>query len=77
MRPVLVRFGVYEVDLTEGVLSKNGRRINLQEQPFRLLSILLEHPGETVSREQLKQALWAADTFVEFDRGLNAAMAAS
>ncbi|MFL6350683.1 MAG: transcriptional regulator [Bryobacteraceae bacterium] len=57
------------------MLIKSGRRIKLQEQPFRLLSILLEHPGDTVSREQLRQALWAVDTFVDFDRGLNAAMA--
>ncbi len=70
-----VRFGVFELDLTEGVLIKNGRSIKLQEQPFRLLSILLEHPGETVTREQLRQVLWTADTFVDFDRGLNAAMA--
>src|SRR5438270_5405448 len=68
-------FGLFEVDLTEGVLIKNGRRIKLQEQPFRILAILLEHPGETVSRERLRQALWTADTFVDFDRGLNAAMA--
>jgi Tol biopolymer transport system component/DNA-binding winged helix-turn-helix (wHTH) protein len=73
-RPAVVRFGLFEVDLAEGVLIKNGRRIKLQEQPFRLLSILLEHPGETVTREQLRQVLWVADTFVDFDRGLNAAM---
>ena len=70
-----MRFGVFELDLTEGVLIKGGHRINLQEQPFRLLSILVQHPGKTVTREQLRQALWPADTFVDFDRGLNAAMA--
>jgi Tol biopolymer transport system component/DNA-binding winged helix-turn-helix (wHTH) protein len=74
-RSEVLRFGLFEVDLTEGVLIKNGRRIKLQEQPFRILAILLEHPGETVSREQLTQALWTDDTFVDFDRGLNAAMA--
>ena len=74
-RPALLRFGLFELDLAEGVLIKNGRRIKLQEQPFRLLSILLEHPGETVTREQLTQALWPADTFVDFDRSLNAAVA--
>jgi Tol biopolymer transport system component/DNA-binding winged helix-turn-helix (wHTH) protein len=74
-RPALVRFGLFELDLAEGVLIKNGRRIKLQEQPFRLLSILLEHPGETVTREQLAQGLWPADTFVDFDRSLNAAVA--
>jgi Tol biopolymer transport system component/DNA-binding winged helix-turn-helix (wHTH) protein len=70
-----VRFGVFQLDLTEGVLTKNGRPVKLQEQPFRLLCILLEHSGETVTREQLRQVLWTADTFVDFDRGLNAAMA--
>lgn len=54
---------------------KQGRRINLQEQPFRVLAILLENPGQTVTREQLRQALWTADTFVDFDRSLNAAVA--
>ncbi len=75
VRSEILRFGVFELDLTEGVLIKGGHRINLQEQPFRLLSILVQHPGETVTREQLRQALWPADTFVDFDRGLNAAMA--
>lgn len=75
VRPEIVRFGIFELDLTEGVLIKGGHRITLQEQPFRLLSILVEHPGRTVTREQLRQALWTADTFVDFDRGLNAAMA--
>ncbi|MBV8071988.1 MAG: PD40 domain-containing protein [Acidobacteriaceae bacterium] len=75
VRPEVVRFGLFEVELTEGVLIKDGRKIKLQEQPFRLLSILLEHAGKTVTREELRQALWKADTFVDFDRGLNAAMA--
>lgn len=75
VRPEIVRFGLFELDRTEGVLIKNGHRIKLQEQPFRLLSILLEHAGGTVTREQLRQALWKADTFVDFDRGLNAAIA--
>ncbi|MBV8865418.1 MAG: winged helix-turn-helix domain-containing protein, partial [Acidobacteriaceae bacterium] len=71
----IVRFGVFELDLTEGALTKSGHRIKLQEQPLRLLSMLVQHPGETVSREHLRQALWPTDTFVDFDRGLNAAMA--
>ncbi|MBV9497930.1 MAG: winged helix-turn-helix domain-containing protein, partial [Acidobacteriaceae bacterium] len=75
VRPEIVRFGVFELDLTEGLLIKGGHRIKLQEQPFRLLSMLVKCPGETVTREQLRQALWTADTFVDFDRGLNAAMA--
>jgi Tol biopolymer transport system component/DNA-binding winged helix-turn-helix (wHTH) protein len=75
VRTDVVRFGLFELDLAQGVLMKEGRRIKLQEQPFRILSILLERPGQTVTREQFRQALWTADTFVDFDRGLNAAMA--
>jgi len=70
-----VRFGLFEVDIDERVLTKNGRRIRLQNQPFRLLEMLLKHPGEIVTREQLREALWSADTFVDFDRSLNAAAA--
>ncbi len=75
VRADVVRFGLFELDLAQGVLMKEGRRIRLQEQPFRILSILLERPGQTVTREQFRQALWTADTFVDFDRSLNAAMA--
>src|SRR5437763_12143409 len=74
-RTDFVRFGLFELDLAQGVLTKEGRRIRLQEQAFRVLSILLERPGQTVTREQFRQALWTADTFVDFDRGLNAAIA--
>jgi DNA-binding winged helix-turn-helix (wHTH) protein len=63
------------VDLTEGALRKSGRKLRLQDQPFRLLVMLLEQPGETVTRERLKEALWSADTFVDFDHSLNAAVA--
>lgn len=73
--PQLVRFGLFELDLSAGELAKNGRRLKLQEQPFRLLTLLLEHPGQTVSRERLREALWPADTFVDFDHSLNAAVA--
>jgi hypothetical protein len=69
-RTDFVRFGLFELDLAQGVLTKEGRKIKLQEQPFRVLSILLERPGQTVTREQFRQALWTADTFVDFDRGL-------
>lgn len=75
VRRGVVRFGLFELDLTEALLIKNGHRIKLQEQPCRLLSMLLEHPGETVTREQLRQVLWPADTFVDFDRSMNAAVA--
>jgi DNA-binding winged helix-turn-helix (wHTH) protein/dipeptidyl aminopeptidase/acylaminoacyl peptidase len=71
----VVHFGLFEVDLSEGTLAKNGRQIKLQEQPFRLLAMLLEQPGETITRERLKEALWSGDTFVDFDHSLNAAVA--
>jgi DNA-binding winged helix-turn-helix (wHTH) protein/tetratricopeptide (TPR) repeat protein len=67
-------FGVFEVDLRSGELRKRGVRIKLQEQPFQILSLLLERPGELVTREELRQKLWPAHTFVDFDRSLNKAM---
>lgn len=67
----LVRFGVFEVDLQAGELRKSGVKIKLQEQPFQILALLLEHPGQVVTREELRQRLWPADTFVEFDHSLN------
>src|SRR5580693_9020544 len=67
-------FGVFEVDLRSGELRKRGVRIKLQEQPFQILSLLLERPGEVVTRDELRQKLWAAHTFVDFDRSLNKAM---
>jgi DNA-binding winged helix-turn-helix (wHTH) protein/tetratricopeptide (TPR) repeat protein len=67
-------FGVFEVDLRAAELRKHGVRIKLQEQPFQILSVLLEHPGEVVTREELRQKLWPAHTFVDFDRSLNKAM---
>jgi len=69
-----VRFGVFEVDLRSGELHKHGIKIKLHDQPFQVLAMLLEHPGELVTREQLHQKLWAADTFVDFDVGLNSAI---
>jgi Tol biopolymer transport system component/DNA-binding winged helix-turn-helix (wHTH) protein len=68
------RFGVFEVDLRAGELRRNGMKIKLQEQPFRVLALLLEKSGEIVSREELRNRLWAADTFVDFDHSLNAAI---
>lgn len=70
--PRLVRFGVYEADLATGELRKRGIRLKLQDQPFRVLALLLERPGELVTREEMQQKLWPADTFVDFDHGLNA-----
>lgn len=70
----IVRFGVFEVDLVSGELRKNGSRIRLQEQPFQVLTMLLEHPGEMVTRDDLRAKLWPADTFVDFDHSLNTAV---
>jgi Tol biopolymer transport system component/DNA-binding winged helix-turn-helix (wHTH) protein len=72
--PQVVRFGTFEVDLRLGELRKNGVRLKLTGQPFQILVILLEHPGDLVTREQLQRRLWPSDTFVDFDRGLNAAI---
>ena len=69
-----MRFGTYEVDLRLGELRKNGIRVKLTGQPFQILVILLEHPGDLVTREQLQRRLWPSDTFVDFDSGLNAAI---
>jgi len=70
----VIRFGVFEVDLKAGELRKHGFRMKLAEQPFQVLAMLLERPGETVSREELRARLWQGDTFVDFDHGLNNAV---
>ena len=69
-----VRFGAFEVDLRSGEVYKHGIRLKLQDQPFRVLAFLLERPGDVVTREELRQRLWHADTFVDFDTGLNSAI---
>jgi Tol biopolymer transport system component/DNA-binding winged helix-turn-helix (wHTH) protein len=69
-----VRFGLFEVDLRVGELRRNGSKIRLQDQPFQVLAFLLERPGQLVTREELHTHLWPADTFVDFDHGLNAAI---
>src|SRR5579863_5641189 len=71
---VWLRFGVFELDLRAGELRKHGLRIRIQEQPFQVLVMLLEHPGDVVTREELQKKLWPADTFVDFDHGLNKAI---
>src|SRR6266481_3295742 len=68
---VRFRFGVFELDLRAGELRKHGLRVRLQEQPFQVLTALLERPGEVVTREEIQKKLWPADTFVDFDHGLN------
>lgn len=72
--PRVVRFGTYEVDLRSRELRKNGLKVRLTGQPFQILTILLERPGELVPREELQKRLWTGDTFVDFDSGLNAAV---
>ena len=69
-----VRFGLFEVDLRAGELRKNGIKIKLQEQPFRVLVTLLQRPGDVFTREELHRELWPTDTFVDFEHGLNAAV---
>jgi TolB-like protein/DNA-binding winged helix-turn-helix (wHTH) protein len=73
-RPPTVRFGTFEADLGTRELRKGGVRIKLPGQPFELLVMLLERPGEVVPREELRQRLWSADTFVDFDAGVNTAI---
>jgi TolB-like protein len=69
-----IQFGVFEVDLRAGELRRRGVKVKLQEQPLQILQILLERPGEVVTREELQQRIWPADTFVDFDHGLNNAI---
>jgi TolB-like protein/DNA-binding winged helix-turn-helix (wHTH) protein/Tfp pilus assembly protein PilF len=69
-----IRAGLFEIDLGCGEVHKSGRKVPLQEQPFRVLAILLERPGEVITREELQARLWPADTFVGFDEGLNTAI---
>src|SRR5437899_7012999 len=70
----ILRFGVFEVDVRAGELRKQGVRIKLQEQPFHVLTVLLQRPDEVVTREELRSENWPADTFVDFDNSLNTAI---
>jgi DNA-binding winged helix-turn-helix (wHTH) protein/Tfp pilus assembly protein PilF/TolB-like protein len=70
----LFRFGLFEADLENARLTRNGVRIRLQEQPFRILALLLERAGQVVTREELRQELWPSGTYVDFDGSLNAAL---
>jgi len=70
----VVRFGLFEADLQSGELSRQGTKVRLQEQPFQILTLLLEKPCEVVTRAELRARLWPSDTFVDFDHGLNAAV---
>lgn len=70
----VIRFGLFELDLQTGDLRKQGGIIKLQDQPFQVLVLLLRRPGEVVTREELRNGIWPADTFIEFDQGLNTAI---
>jgi cholera toxin transcriptional activator len=72
--PRVARFGIFEADFDSGELRKQGRRVKIQEQPFQLLCLLLDRAGGLVSREELREKLWPAGTFVDFDHGLNSAV---
>ena len=72
--PALVRFGVFEADLRAGELRRNGVKVRIQDLPFRALVVLLSHPNEVVTREDLRQALWPDGVFVDFDRGISSAI---
>src|SRR6516164_5713410 len=69
-----VCFGPFKLDLKAGELLQDGRKVLLQEQPFQVLKMLLDHPGEVVTREEIRKKLWPNDTIVEFDHSINAAI---
>jgi DNA-binding winged helix-turn-helix (wHTH) protein len=69
-----IRFGAYRVDLRTGELRKHGQKVRLAGRPFQILAMLLEQPGELLTREELQSRLWPADTFVDFEHGVNAAV---
>jgi TolB-like protein/DNA-binding winged helix-turn-helix (wHTH) protein/Tfp pilus assembly protein PilF len=71
----VVRFGTYEVSLQSGEVRKSGLRIRVQQQPIKLLEVLLEHPGEVVTREELRSRVWPDESFGDFDQALNIAVA--
>jgi cholera toxin transcriptional activator len=73
----LIHFGVFQVNLRTGELRKNGSKMKLEGQPFQILALLLERPGDLVTREELEQKLWAPGTFVDFEHSINAAVSAS
>src|SRR5271163_1792503 len=74
-RNSIFRFGTYEVSLQSGEVRKAGLRIRVQQQPMKLLEILLERPGEVVTREELRSRIWADESFGDFDQAVNIAIA--
>jgi DNA-binding winged helix-turn-helix (wHTH) protein len=73
-KPVVIRFGAFELDLEAERLLKNGRQVRLQPQPFKLLRLLTNQPGRLVTREEIQASLWTNDTFVDFEQGVNFAV---
>ncbi len=73
-RPVLHRFGLFEADLRAGELRRNGVKVRLQDLPFRALTLLLSRPGEVITRQEFREALWPADIFVDFEQGISSAV---
>lgn len=69
-----VRFGQFLANLRSGELLKSGVKLKLQVQPFQVLAALLEHPGQVITRDELRKRIWEADTFLDFERGLNKAV---
>jgi DNA-binding winged helix-turn-helix (wHTH) protein len=72
--PRTIRFGAFEADLRSGEVFQDGRKIPLQDKPFRVLARLLQRPGDLVTREELRLELWPGETFVDFEHGLNTAV---
>jgi DNA-binding winged helix-turn-helix (wHTH) protein/Tfp pilus assembly protein PilF len=72
--PLLVRFGLFEADIRAGELRRNGIKVRLQDLPFRALTLLLTRPGEVITREEFRQALWPPDVFVDFEQGISSAV---
>src|SRR5829696_6715285 len=70
----IIRFGKFEADVRSGELRKRGVKIKVGDQPFSILAILLAAPGQVITRDEIQKQLWPADTFVDFDRGLNKAV---
>src|SRR6516162_9977313 len=70
----IYRFGLFEADLESGRLTRQGAAVKLQEQPFRILALLLEARGEVLTREELRRKIWPDGTYVEFDGSMNTAL---
>src|SRR5260370_25274429 len=74
LRQQVIRFGLFEADLRSGDLHKSGLKLKLTGQPFQVLAMLLERPGEVITREEIQKRLWPSDTFVDFEHSVNTAI---